>query len=299
MDYASLIREFLLDQRIRGNSAATLTYYEYCLRLFREFAEDRDLDMDLLRSYLLDLMERDYDSVSVQSYVRGLRSFLTWMHEQGAVSVNYSERFRLPKAERKVIDVLTDEELARIFAALDPRDVTQLRNLCIVSLMLDSGLRLDEVVTASRSKLHLSDRYLIVSGKGYKQRIVPFGYQTAASLTEYFQRIPETGLPDSLFLIWPGFGDPVPIGYDTVKMMFRHLREKSGVPKLHPHLLRHTFATRYLENGGNIFELQEILGHTSLEMVRRYSHLATSRIRRSYDAHSPLDCFEKEKQPRF
>ncbi len=78
----------------------------------------------------------------------------------------------------------------------------------------------------------------------------------------------------------------------TVKMMFRRL--KAVVPRIYPHLLRHTFATRYLENGGNIYSLQMLLGHTSLEMVKRYLHLAQRKVLREFVNYSPLDRFQSE-----
>ena len=80
-----------------------------------------------------------------------------------------------------------------------------------------------------------------------------------------------------------------PVKETTIKDLFRKLKVKSGIDRLHPHLLRHTFATRYLENGGNIYSLQLLLGHTSLEMVKRYLHLANSKVRKDFVNYSPLD----------
>ncbi len=85
--------------------------------------------------------------------------------------------------------------------------------------------------------------------------------------------------------------DGTPITESTVKDLFVKLKVLTGIERLHPHLLRHTFATRYLENGGNIYALQSILGHTSLEMVKRYTHLATGKIRKEFVNFSPIDRF--------
>ena len=161
----------------------------------------------------------------------------------------------------------------------------------IVSLMLDSGLRLHEVVSLTVRAVHEDERYLIVQeGKGNKQRIVPFGSTTAAVLREYLEAT--SFWKNRTPLIIKVSDDP--LGYEaitdtTLKQFFRKLKLRSGVDRLHPHLLRHTFATRYLENGGNIYTLQAILGHTSLEMVKRYLHLANSRIRADFPKFSPLD----------
>ena len=297
MKISEALEEFLLDQRIRGNSPETIVYYQRSIRFFQDFAGDREVSeltiLDCKRYYVM-LADRELSSVSVQTYIRALRAFLTWLHENEYHPQNIPSRFKLPKAQRKIIDVLTDDEVRRLFGCLDERDPLDLRNLCILSLMLDSGLRRHEVVSAQRSLLHLDERYLIVTGKGNKQRIVPFGSETARLLTLYLQRN-----PGHLLLLVkvsrPSAKDAGnPITDNTVKMMFEDLKARTGIARIHAHLLRHTFATRYLENGGNIYGLQAILGHTSLEMCKRYLHLSSARICSDFAVRSPLDCIKKE-----
>ena len=294
------ISEFLLDQRVRGNSPQTLDYYIFALGLFSNYVgsdhDVREIDLRLCKQYYLYLVEdKNVNSVSVQSYIRGLRSFLRWLYNEEYIEVNICERFKLPKATRKVIDVLSDEEIDKLLAALSGNEWLTVRNRLIVALMLDSGLRLNEVVTLQASSVHLKDRYLIVTGKGDKQRTVPFGEFTAKTLLEYLDvtRIVDnrTSLIIKVSESLCGFE---PITQATIKNMFRRLKARAGIPRLYPHLLRHTFATRYLENGGNIYSLQAILGHTSLEMVKKYLHLATTRIRSDFPRFSPLDNIKKD-----
>ncbi len=299
MTLSTAIDEFLLEQRVRGNSQSTLDYYCFSLGLFSNFVgADRDLSdlsLRLCKEYYLYLSEaKDVNTVSIQSYVRGLRSFLRWLYEEEYISVNICERFKLPKATRKVVDILSDEEIERLLLALSGSEWLTVRNRLIVCLMLDSGLRLNEVVTLQASSVHLKDKYLIVTGKGDKQRIVPFGDLTSKTLLEYLQVTKNAGIKDALLIkvseTLCGFE---PISQSTIKNMFRKLKLRAGIPRLYPHLLRHTFATRYLENGGNIYNLQAILGHSSLEMVKKYLHLASSRIRADFPRFSPLDNIKK------
>ncbi len=292
--------DFLLDQKVRGNSLQTIDYYSYALQIFSRFyGYDRDLSdltLRICKEYYLYLIDdKSINSVSVQSYIRGLRSFLRWLYNEDYIDVNICEKFKLPKASRKVIDVLSDEEIDKLLAALSGDEWLTVRNRLIVALMLDSGLRLNEVVTLRRSCVHLNDRYLIVTGKGDKQRTVPFGEFTARTLSEYLKVTDSAGYTDTLIIkvseTLCGFEG---ITQATIKNMFRRLKVRAGIPRLYPHLLRHTFATRYLENGGNIYSLQQILGHTSLEMVKKYLHLATSRIRADFPRFSPLDNIKKD-----
>ena len=297
MKISEALEEFLLDQRIRGNSPETIVYYRRSIGFFQSFIGDCDVGeltiLDCKRYYVM-LADREISSVTVQTYIRALRAFLTWLYENEYHTQNIPARFKLPKAQRKIIDVLTDDEVRRLYRCLDERDPLDLRNLCILSLMLDSGLRRNEVVTALRSHLHSDERYLIVTGKGNKQRIVPFGSETARLLALYCDQNPGH-LSLLVKVSRPSAGDAgQPITNNTIKMMFEDLKARTGISRIHAHLLRHTFATRYLENGGNIYGLQAILGHTSLEMCKRYLHLSSARICTDFAARSPLDCIKKE-----
>ena len=294
MTLSEAILEFMIDQRTRGNSAATLSYYDKVLSFFSDFAgniELIDLTLPLCRQYYLKLSDSGIKSVSIQSYIRGLRAFLNWLYRNEYIDTDICNKFRLPKATREIIDILTDEEIHHLFSSIGNRSWLALRNRLIIALMLDSGLRRHEVVTLTMSSVYFKDRYIIVKqGKGDKQRIVPFGEFTADILARYLKATEFNKDREALLIkVSDNRYGWDPITDVTLKQLFRKLKRRTGISKLHPHLLRHTFATRYLENGGNIYTLQAILGHTSLEMVKRYLHLASTRIRRDFPQFSPLD----------
>lgn len=285
----STIDEFMLDQQIKGNSPKTIIYYTCALKSFTNFhsadAPLESITLALLRQYAASLQNRPLNSVSRQSYIRALRAFLTWCYEQDYLPVNYSEKFRLPKAKRQEINVLTDAEARRLMDSFDQKSTLQLRNYCICALMLDSGLRMNEVVTLQVENVHVAEGYAIVNGKGNKQRTVPLGLQGRRALSRYLRQRPAPPNSGPVFVLSNGR----PITQTTVKTLFRKLKKDLDMPRLHAHLLRHTFATRFLENGGDIYTLQHILGHTSLEMVRRYVHLTQRKTAVKFPAYSPLD----------
>ena len=289
MTFEDGVSGFLIEQQIRGNSDKTVIYYRSSLLTASRFlgsdADLRTLTVPDLRDYYLFLKKKGLSSITLQSYIRALRAFLAWCYQEEYISLNLSERFRLPKAQRKEIDVLTDGEVRVLLSCFNPRYLLQLRNLCICSLMLDSGLRRDEVVTLSISMLHIREGYIIVNGKGNKQRIVPLGLRTRKFLLRYLSRRPGCASTDFVFLK----SDLCPISGNTIRQMFDRLKKKIGIPRLKAHLLRHTFATRYLENGGDIYSLQQILGHTSLEMVKRYIHTTHRKTVSKFSDFSPLD----------
>lgn len=293
------LSDFFLDQTVKGNSSETLKYYHSCLDKFQRFCGDdfevKNITLRFCKDYYLYLSHQEISSISVQSYIRGLRAFLKYLYEEDLIDEDICTKFKLPKASRKIIDVLSDEEIDKLLATLSGNEWLTVRNRLILALMLDSGLRLNEVVTLQASHVYLNDKYLIVTGKGNKQRTVPFGEFTAATLRTYLLLTKDVGSRTSLIIkvsaTLCGFE---PITQAAIKNMFKRLKVRSGIPRLYPHLLRHTFATRYLENGGNIYTLQAILGHSSLEMVKKYLHLATSRIRADFPKFSPLDNIKKD-----
>lgn len=175
--------------------------------------------------------------------------------------------------------------MARLFDCFKGKRFVDFRNYCIVALMLDSGLRLNEVVTLESGNIHIAEGYVIVNGKGNKQRIVPLGLNSKKALLRYVSLIPNHCDKTPLFVK----DTLTTLKQSTVKDLFRKLKIKADIPRLKPHLLRHTFATRYLENGGDIYTLQMILGHTTLEMVKKYIHLTTTKMTINFAEYSPLD----------
>jgi integrase/recombinase XerC/integrase/recombinase XerD len=136
--------------------------------------------------------------------------------------------------------------------------------------------------------VHMDEGYLKVMGKGKKERIVPIGNNSQRVLQRYLFRFrpePVNPITDNVFLSASNGA----LTENSMKLMFARLAKRSGVPRLHAHLCRHTFATRFLINGGDVFSLQQILGHSTLEMVRHYVNLASSHVTIQHQKYSPLD----------
>lgn len=279
--------EFIIDQKIKNNSPKTIEYYQMAFRQFQRYYDCNNditsINMKLLKGYTLYLREKDITDTSLQSYVRAFRAFLTWCYNEDILPVNYSEKYKLPKSQRKTIDILTEEEIKRLLGCFNLYNIIQLRDYCICSLMLDSGLRKDEVITLKKEHLHLNEGYAIVDGKGNKQRTVPIGLNTRKYLAKYLRK--QIYESDYVFVTTRGTA----ITHTTMTQLFKKLKKRADIERLHAHLLRHTFATKYLENGGDMFSLQQILGHTTLEMVRRYVHINNGLKVKRFSEFSPLD----------
>ena len=277
MTLQAAYNEYIVVQRIRGNSPQTVIYYGNCLLPFvGYFGKDTDpatLTIKHLQAYSLRLLDSGIASTSHKTYIKGIRAFLTWCYTEEYIPVDLSAKFPLPRASRKLPTVLTDEQIHAMFDALgSPKEFLPLRNHCICALMLDCGLRKGEVLSLTLISLHLSEGYILVNGKGNKQRIAPLGNHCLRLLMKYTAQRP-SARSDALFLTADGH----PIGEGCIRRMFRKVGKGHLTHGIHPHLLRHTFATRYIQNGGNPYALQLILGHTSLDMVKQYVHLTTAK----------------------
>lgn len=144
MTIENALSDFLIEQQIRGNTQKTVQYYSLSVGLYARFAGSdtplKEITLNSLRTYYLHLSGRNISSTTIQTYIRALRSFLTWCYQQEYIPVNLSEKFRLPKAQRKAIDVLTDSEVQRLLFCFNLRYLIHLRNYCMCSLMLASTL---------------------------------------------------------------------------------------------------------------------------------------------------------------
>jgi len=155
-------------------------------------------------------------------------------------------------------------------------------------LLLDTGLRMGELINLKMDDIRMNEGLFKVIGKGKKERIVPMGSNAQRALQRYLFRYrpkqAHSGI-DNVFLSVVG----KPLTENSIKLIFSRLAKKSRVSRLHAHLCRHTFATRFLINGGDVFTLQQILGHFTLEMVRHHVNLATNHVAIQHQRFSPLD----------
>ena len=285
----------------KGKSDRTRQWYEQSLRYFDEFlAETRrsrlmaDITLADAQEFMDRLKARGHKVQSIQTRSRALRSFFHWFDGRDEHRLKRLEVPRLKQDSIEQVEILQTWEIAAIERAFNPRTFSGLRDRAIVSVMLDAGLRRAEVVGLDLKPQQLQDGCVRVLGKGGKYRSIPFGYSTGDYLREYLAR--RGGYPGDRFFI-TGAGDPITA--NTIQDIFRDLRRRSGVRRIHPHLLRHTYATRFLmQNPDRIVDLQRYLGHTTLTMVMHYVHLAGQQVREEDRALAPMDRLRESYRPR-
>jgi integrase/recombinase XerD len=285
--------------------ATRLRYFNnYMVETYGEGIKAQDLTVEDGRNYMRSLMERGVryrnhpmhkerkGKLKIQ-YIHGLgravRSFSTWAYEEGYLEENVMRRLKLPQLPKTLPEPLTEEEIERVLTASLDTTRERLRNFSIFMLFLDTGIRLDELVNLKISRIDFAVGEMTVFGKGSKERIVPIGLQVKKALIDYISKERQDPAnpkdEDILYINADGY----PINHNNVGKLFQRVKKKSEVSKLHPHACRHTFSVRYLVNGGDAFSLQKILGHTSLEMTRKYVNLASGDVKEKHRKFSPMD----------
>jgi len=306
---SELIDYYEVCNRAEGKSCRTIEWYSANLKHFRSYLKNRHLsesldsiDKKLLREYVLYLLKRNrfenhpfipvgrepLSATTVHGHVRTLRAFFSWLVDEGLTQENLARDLKPPKLVKKAVSTLSDEEIMAIVNTLTLNSHCEVRNLTIFMLLLDTGLRTGELVGLKMEDIRLNEGFVKVMGKGKKERIVPIGNKAQKVLQRYFFRYrprPAHAGIENAFLSVHG----TPLTENSVKCMFTRLARRSGIKRLHAHLCRHTFATRFLINGGDVFTLQQILGHSTLEMVRHYVNLASNDIIIKHQRCSPLD----------
>lgn len=272
------------EQQFRGNSKETISYYKITLNMFLDYCgrdlDIEDLDVMLFKSYQLYLSNtKNIKRVSVRTYARAVKVFYRWLYLEDYIDIKV-DKLKLMKSDKEVILPLSDSEVKQLLNFFDDT-VLGIRDKAICVLMLDCGLRRSEVINLKVSDVNFLNRSILVNGKGSKQRIVPFGDVTANLLLAYRNFFDSS--EKSFFLN----NDYTPLTSNAVKMMFSRLKERSGIVRIYPHLLRHTYATNYILQGGNLEVLRVLLGHSSINITQIYIHLASQMhlINDSYNSH--------------
>ena len=221
--------------------------------------------------------------------ISGVKSFYKFLRIEGFMDTDPTELLLAPKIGRHLPEVLTIAEIDRMIDAIDMSKPEGQRNRAIIETLYGCGLRVSELVTLRLSQLYVEERYVIIEGKGSKQRLVPISPVAIEQISLYLEQtrshqVVKKGSEDILFLNRRG-------AMLTRQMIFhiiKQLCELAGIRKvISPHTLRHSFATHLLEGGANLRAIQQMLGHESITTTEIYVHIDRTRLRDEILQHHP------------
>jgi len=270
----------------RQVSAHTLDAYRRDLAALATWAATQHAELvalpaEQLRVFVASEHRRGLSPKSLQRRLSACRSFYRWLLRHGRIVANPAAAIRAPKAPRKLPQVLDVDEASRLVEV--PTDVPLgLRDRALLELFYSSGLRLSELCGLRWHDLDLGEGLVQVLGKGRKQRSVPVGSHARAALAAWRAvQQPASDAP-----VFPGRNGA--ITPRAVQLRLRQLAQRQGLFKrVHPHLLRHSFASHVLESSGDLRGVQELLGHADIATTQIYTHLDFQHLAKVYDAAHP------------
>ncbi|MFM2191484.1 MAG: hypothetical protein RLZZ118_441 [Bacteroidota bacterium] len=248
---------------------------EQYVKLELNGASVADIQLKHLQSFLLYINEIGLEPTSQSRIISGLKSFFKYLAIEEVISSSPAELLEAPKTRRRLPDFLSVEEIDAMMAAIDLSTPEGTRNKAIIEVMYSCGLRVSELVNLKLSQVFFDVGFIKAVGKGNKERLVPIGREAIKYLQIYLENIrvhilPKKNAEDIIFLNRRG-------GQLSRVMIFyiiKELTQLAGIKKnVHPHTLRHSFATHLLEGGADLRAIQEMLGHESITTTEIYTHL--------------------------
>jgi len=282
--------DFIADKQYQGVSPATVSFYR---RNWSHFIRDTGLETveeltpGVIRSWLL--AHHGVTPTTLATYDRSLRVTLNWFEQRGYVPVSPMKSLPKRRTPRTTVDTFTMAEAQAILKTAKGSRHPK-RNAALVTVLLDTGLRIGEAIGLALDDINWIEGYLRVDGKT-GPRVVPFGRRSKAALKAYIDRERRAASPRvrKVFLTRSGAEMSVDAGCQQVSAMVKIAG--ASVRKAGPHTFRHTFAVEFIRAGGDAFTLQRLLGHSTLDMTRRYVHLADCDLRAAHKRFAPGDAW--------
>lgn len=274
----------------RTGSEATRDAYQRDIKRFIDFLNEKEIEsfedvnkrimfeyIHLLRSG--EITEGKISNTSYNRNLSALRSFYKYLNRNCDVKNNPVRAFKNPKTEKKLPEFLTYDEMDQCIQVWDENDPVELRNKAILSIMYACGLRVDEVVHLETANIVFEENYLIVFGKGSKERLIPFYDEAREILRKYYRQsrvLFEKEENEYCFINQKG----KMMTTRTIQNICQQTAIKAGLNKnLHPHMIRHSFATHLIDNGADLRIVQELLGHENLSTTQIYTHVSVDHLK--------------------
>lgn len=273
VDLAELLDSWTLSLRAERKSDKTVKLYSEGVRKFLRWCEHTatrpELTKLIVQTFVVALLDEGAEPATARSRQLSLKRFSAWLAAEGEIEADEIAGLRPPRVDVKVADPLTEPELRALIKACQGKAMRDRRDEAIVRLMLETGMRAGEVADLALADVDLARGIALVRrGKGGKGRVVPFGPQTAAAIDRY-QRLRRVHLLADTSGLWLGDRGKT-FSYGALHRSLGYRASVAGIDRFHPHLLRHTAASRWLAAGGSEGGLMAIAGWATREMLDRY-----------------------------
>lgn len=293
----SLINEFV-NYLIHERNYSDLTKeaytddLEHFLAFLKETGDSNLLEIDLAdaRIYLSRLSDEDFSRASISRKISSLRAFYHYLQSHAFIEDNPFSYLHIKKSGLQLPNFFYDEEMEILFNAASGSEPLDYRNVALLEVLFGTGIRVSECKDLELAHIDLDFGVLLARGKGNRERYVPFGEYAAVALTEYLEKSRKVLMKryqkDHNYLFISQYGDPISVS-GIQYVLDRLIKKTELTSSMHPHKLRHSFATHLLNNGADMRTVQELLGHKSLSSTQIYTHVTKEHLLKDYNKFHP------------
>tara|TARA_B100001029_G_scaffold166734_1_gene159364 strand:+ start:1545 stop:2441 length:897 start_codon:yes stop_codon:yes gene_type:complete len=284
------IKEYLIFvSEVKNLSKNTTDAYERDLNKLARFTKSlnianySEINNEVCSAWIGNLYSLDNNPRSIQRHLSSAKGFFRFLKKNNLIDSSPFELISAPKSPKNLPEVLSPENVEQLLN-FKPSSLIEIRDMAIVELMYSSGLRVSETVNINMSDFEENMTFLRILGKGAKTRLVPLGKFAVNAIKDWLterEKIYKGG--DALFLNSKG----TRLSVRSVQLRLKKMAVKQGLPPIHPHMLRHSFATHMLESSGDLRTIQELLGHSSLSTTQIYTKLDYQHLVKIYDQAHP------------
>ena len=284
------IKEYLIFvSEVKNLSKNTTDAYERDLNKLARFTKSlnianySEINNEVCSAWIGNLYSLDNNPRSIQRHLSSAKGFFRFLKKNNLIDSSPFELISAPKSPKNLPEVLSPEKVEQLLN-FKPSSLIEIRDMAIVELMYSSGLRVSETVNINMSDFEENMTFLRILGKGAKTRLVPLGKFAVNAIKDWLterEKIYKGG--DALFLNSKG----TRLSVRSVQLRLKKMAVKQGLPPIHPHMLRHSFATHMLESSGDLRTIQELLGHSSLSTTQIYTKLDYQHLVKIYDQAHP------------
>lgn len=281
----------------RNYSSDTVKSYNDDLKKLYEYIGSEDLSYKSFskqdaKNYVSSLYLKGLSKKSIVRHVSSCRSFYRYLLNEGVVSLNPFNAIKNIRREKKLPEVLFIDEIDDIIKSMEVKDEYSIRNYAIFMLLYASGIRVSEISKIKLGDIDFDNNKFVVHGKGNKMRIAFFDDGTKRVINRYIDEFRSKYKGDDEYLFINKRGTQLTTA--TYRKIVKDVGvEYASTKGIHPHMLRHSFATHLLDNGADIRNVQELLGHESISATQIYTHVSTSKLKQEYLNYHP---FSKKKR---
>ena len=297
MDVALDFKNYLLIEKNYAEN--TITSYMKDIKDFEDFIKREELADGLLdvtrerlgRHYLAFLDTKEYTKKSIARKISSLRTFYDFLIKNKKIDINIFTTLETPKVPRKLPQIISDDEIEMLFQSIDRFKPLGFRNYLILDLLFSCGLRASEITSITIKDIQLDREQILIHGKGSKDRYVPLHENIINDIKHYLTYIrpillskgPNVSILE-VFLNYKG----TPLSVRGLQLILKQIIKNSGETfKIHPHMLRHAFATTLLNHGADLRVVQELLGHEHLKSTQIYTHVSSETLKEKYKSTHP------------